>query len=131
MGAGLPLSESEFDIRWPAIEKELRDWYATETATSFDQAVRHATDKDDEDDDLSIWDEMPELDSKRVVDALVKIEPCLGSKVPVTVIRPGGYASADELVADLHDKIRAMCGPKMAAQQSTGPKLISVPQVQA
>jgi hypothetical protein len=115
MAAVLPISESEFDKRWPRLEKQLRDWYAAETATSFDAAVRAAADEDDdeEDDDggLSIWDEMPELDSKRVVEALVKIEPLLGGKAPVDVIRAGGYGSADDLVNDLRPKLRARCRP--------------------
>jgi len=111
------LTTSEFDKRWPEIEEALRDWYAAETATSFDKAVEQASrryDGDDEvqeDDEGTIWDDIPELDSKRVVEALSEIEPMLGETIPVEVIKPGGYASADEFVDDLRKKLRAKCRP--------------------
>jgi hypothetical protein len=126
------MTTSAFDEQWPAVERSLRDWYAAETALSFDAAVERAARRYDEaaepeEGEGTIWDGMPELDSKRVVEALSMIEPMLDETVPVDVIKPGGYASADEFVEDMHVKLRAKCRNEIGS--AAGPSTVP-PQAQ-
>jgi hypothetical protein len=105
MSVGLP-NKAEFDVKLPQLEALARDW-AERECTSFDAAVRRAA--GDEQEEGSIWD-MPAIDSKRTVSLLVELEPVLGGcKLPSSLIKRGGYASVDDLIAKLFPKIRERC----------------------
>lgn len=47
----------------------------------------------------------PAIDSKRVVDATVITKKVLDIELPPEIIKPGGYASCDEMMADLLPKL--------------------------
>ncbi|WP_437334272.1 hypothetical protein [Sorangium sp. So ce394] len=106
MSVRLP-NKAYFDGLLPALQELTRDW-AERECTSFDDAVRRAAGEDT--DDGSIWD-MPAIDSKRCVSLLTELEGLLGSgcSIPVSVIKAGGYASVDDLIAKLLPKIRERC----------------------
>ena len=106
MGAILP-NKLRFDSLRGQLEALARDWVERE-CTSFDAAVSRAAGQPAPEE--SIWD-MPAIDSKRVVGLLVELEPVLGegSKVPVSVIKPGGYTSSEELIEKLFAEIRERC----------------------
>jgi hypothetical protein len=114
-------SKAQFDSLRAAAEALAREW-AERECTSFDAAVRRAAGGEEEG---SIWD-MPEIDSKRCVSLLGELESLFGNdckipdcKIPVSVIKPGGYASVDDLIAKLVPKIRERCldapNPSLAA----------------
>ncbi|WP_437486750.1 hypothetical protein WME75_04410 [Sorangium sp. So ce1014] len=106
MSVRLP-NKAKFDVLLPALQALTRDW-AERECTSFDEAVRRASDADT--DDGSIWD-MPAIDSKRCVSLLIDLEGLLGPgcRIPVSVIKAGGYASVDDLIGKLLPKIREKC----------------------
>lgn len=54
----------------------------------------------------TIFDALPAIDSLGVVTGLVVIEAHLPCKVPLRLIRPGGYKSFEDLVANLTPKLR-------------------------
>ena len=101
----IPLDKAQFDTKVGDLDALARDW-AERECTSFDEAVRRAGGAPES--DGSIWD-MPAIDSKRVVSLLAELEPALGCKLPSLLIKRGGYATADELIADLLPKIRELC----------------------
>ena len=49
---------------------------------------------------------MPAIDSKRVVDATVITKQVLGIELPPAIIKPGGYNSCAEMVADIVPKLQ-------------------------
>lgn len=56
----------------------------------------------------TIFDVIPTIDSLGAVNGLLTIEKHVGFEVPPRVIRSGGYASFDDMTADLLPKVRAM-----------------------
>jgi hypothetical protein len=48
----------------------------------------------------------PAIDSKRVVDATVITKQVLGIELPPAIIKPGGYNSCAEMVADIVPKLQ-------------------------
>ena len=56
----------------------------------------------------TIFDVLPAIDSLGVVTGLITIEKHLGFKVPVRVIRRGGYKDFDDLITDLLPKLGAL-----------------------
>jgi hypothetical protein len=118
MNVRLP-SKAEFDALQSALEALAREW-AERECSSFDEAVRKAAGEDP--DEGSIWD-MPAIDSKRCVSLLVELESLFKDcKIPVSVIKAGGYTSVDDLISKLLSKIRERCpdGAKPGLA-STGP----------
>lgn len=99
-------SKAQFDSLRAAAEALAREW-AERECTSFDAAVRRAAGGEEEG---SIWD-MPDIDSKRCVSLLGELESLFGDdcKIPVSVIKAGGYASVEDLIAKLVPKIRERC----------------------
>jgi hypothetical protein len=108
MPARIPPTKAQFDALLPKLEAYARDW-AERECTTFDEAVLGKPKKENEDDG-SIWD-MPAIDSKRVVALLVELEQMIDEKcrLPVSAIKSGGYANADDLVAKLLPKLREKC----------------------
>lgn len=107
----LVTTTSKLDKLEAQIAQALEDWHERE-CKSFDEAVQET---DDASDAWSIWDDMPTIDSKRAVGALVEFEGVLGEKLPISMIRPGGYASIDDLRDDLMAKMRERCADTAAA----------------
>jgi hypothetical protein len=56
----------------------------------------------------TIFDVIPTIDSLGAVNGLLTVEKHVGFEVPPRIIRPGGYASFDDMTADLLPKVRAM-----------------------
>ncbi|GJL87168.1 MAG: hypothetical protein DHS20C03_08770 [Minwuia thermotolerans] len=53
----------------------------------------------------SILGMRPAIDSKRVVDATVITEQVLEIELPPEIIRPGGYDSCEDMIADIVPKL--------------------------
>lgn len=117
MSAKPSYTRADFDRDRPTLEALITAW-AEREATSFDDAVEGKPTPSGPDDDGTIWDDMPAIDSKRAVGALVELEQVVGHKLPVSLIRPGGYESADDLKGDLLPKVREKC-PEPAAVTPT------------
>jgi len=101
------LTPAQFDAALPQVTAMVDDWVDRE-CTSFDAAVQRSAGGAD-DGGGSIWD-VPQIDSKRTVSLLTALEPLLGDKkLPATLVRRGGYSSADDLKADLLPKLRKHC----------------------
>ena len=107
MSALLP-NKAQFDTLLRQMQALAGDWVERE-CTTFNAAVRRAS--GDQPGEGSIWDMMPMIDSKRTVSLLVELEGMIGGgcKIPVSVIRAGGYVSNDDLKANLFAKIRERC----------------------
>ena len=54
----------------------------------------------------TLYDLLPELDSLTIVQSFLTVEKILGLKIPVRLIRSGGYKSQNEFLADLLPKFR-------------------------
>ncbi|MCE4225943.1 hypothetical protein HCU64_19510 [Methylobacterium sp. C25] len=63
----------------------------------------------------TIFDVIPTIDSLGAVNGLLTIEKHVGFEVPPRVIRPGGYASFEDMTADLLPKVRAMVARRQSA----------------
>lgn len=70
----------------------------------------------------TIFDALPAIDSLGVVTGLVVIEAHLPCKVPLRLIRPGGYNSFDDLVADLMPKLRNLVKKNTQKRKDKAPK---------
>lgn len=86
-----------------AIAGEIRSWWAQE-CSDWDAAVTGAA--------LpllpsaaDLWDDMPVVDSKAVARTSPIFERHLGVPLDVKLIRPGGYASIDDVIVDLVSKM--------------------------
>jgi hypothetical protein len=93
------VDSDEFDEA--ALLKDLRDWWDAEVGGDDPFAPPKPPAG-------TIFDALPAIDSFGVVTGLVVIEAHLPCKVPLRVIRPGGYKSFDDLVADLMPKLREL-----------------------
>lgn len=115
MSPSLAVTQAEFDQRSARLEEIVRDW-CEENCKSFDEAVSGTP--PDASEPLSIWDEIPQVDSKEAIGCLVALEPELGCELSgeqvAELIRPGGYSSVDDFVEDILPKIRAMCAVETA-----------------
>jgi hypothetical protein len=100
------ITQAEFDAIAPRLRDALKKWWEDE-AQSFDAAVAGTA---------SVWDGMPEIDSKAVVKASPVIRTFTGSDLDPRMIKRGGYASFDELANDLLPKLRAACPAGAAAE---------------
>ena len=56
----------------------------------------------------TIFDALPAIDSLGVVSALLTVEKHVPFKVTPRLIRPGGYNSFEDLVADFTSKLKAL-----------------------
>ena len=85
-----------------AVRKALADWWATEAAEAAALASNTPASKPGT---PSILTPIVEIDSHRVVRALLTLDEVLGFDVPTKVIQKGGYESYDEMVDDLVMKL--------------------------
>jgi hypothetical protein len=81
---------------------KLKAWFEEETA-SIDGAVSASAPSGT---GGSIIAMLPAIDSKRVVDATVITKQVLGIELPPAIIKPGGYKSCAEMVADIVPKLQ-------------------------
>ncbi|WP_152643303.1 hypothetical protein [Anaeromyxobacter sp. PSR-1] len=104
------MTTTEFDAKIPGLNGALSDWY-DEACKTFDDSVDEVLGKGKGNSaaPLTIWDEMPAIDSKDAVGALLVIEEETGLQLPADLVRPGGYSSVEDLAADLLSKARALC----------------------
>lgn len=102
---------AQLDAMLHQLQAYARDW-AERECTSFDDAVLQRP-RAGAQGGTSIWD-MPAIDSKRAVTLLVELEGIIGGgcKLPISAIKSGGYASAEDLVVKLFAKLREACTPK-------------------
>ncbi|WP_061236504.1 hypothetical protein [Leptospira santarosai] len=96
-----------------SLAEDLKIWWDEEQGTwdsTLDEEAAYLGDSDEGDD--SVWDSMPTYDSKTVARSSPVFEKHLGEPLDVSLIRPGGYETFDEMVNHLIPKAVAM------AQQS-------------
>lgn len=82
----------------------LTDWWASEKLETETLAALAPEPKGK----ASILTPIIEIDSHRVVRALLEIEKVIGRDVPEKLIKSGGYESFDELLADLVPKVEKL-----------------------
>lgn len=85
------------------LERDLREWWEQER-TDWDTAVSGAEHKQLPG-GADLWDAMPTVDSKAVARTSPIFERHLGAPLDVKLIRPGGYSSIEDLIADLISKL--------------------------
>jgi hypothetical protein len=90
-----------FATKVPVLIAELEDWFKEETA-AIDGTVEADAPSGA---GGSIIGMRPAIDSKRVVDATVVTKKVLDIGLPPQIIKAGGYASCDEMIADLIPKL--------------------------
>jgi hypothetical protein len=93
------LTPEQFDSLEPQITNALGRWWEEEAQT-FDAAIAGTG---------SVWEGLPEIDSKAVVKASPVIRRFLGIDLDPRLIRRGGYRSLEDLTNDLVPKLRARC----------------------
>src|SRR5882724_5660005 len=82
---------AEFRAKIPELVNAFSEWFAEAEAPAGAGG--------------SIISARPAIDSKRVLDATCVTEEVLGISLPAKLIRPGGYASCEEMVNDLIPKL--------------------------
>jgi hypothetical protein len=111
------ITRKKFDAIEAELRAELKKWWEDESE-SFDAAVAGTA---------SVWDGMPEIDSKAVVKASPIIRKFTGADLDPKMIRKGGYSSLDDLVNDLLPKLREACPSSPPARHaSTGTTMESI-----
>jgi hypothetical protein len=60
----------------------------------------------------TIFEVIPVIDSLAVVTVLVTIEKHVNFEVPVSIIKPGGYESFDEMIGHLLPAVRVLAAKK-------------------
>ncbi len=93
--------KAAFAAKVPKLIAELEAWFAAETE-SIDGSIEAAAPSGA---GGSIMCVRPAIDSKRVVDATVVTKKVLEIDLPPEIINPGGYASCEEMIADLVPKL--------------------------
>ena len=94
--------EKIFASKTSELIAELEAWFEEETA-SIDGAVAASAPSGT---GGSIIAMLPAINSKRVVDATVITKKVLGIELPPAIIKPGGYNSCAEMVADIVPKLQ-------------------------
>ena len=92
----------EFDEALPTLMTAISEWYVEESEAIDGEIIAGAPAGDGG----SIVSKMQAIDSKRVLDASAITQEVLGIDIPPEIIKPGGYASVDELTSDLLPKLR-------------------------
>jgi hypothetical protein len=57
----------------------------------------------------TLYDAIVEMDSLSVLNGLLTVEACVGFKLPVKIIKRGGYRDRQEMVDHLVPQIRELC----------------------
>lgn len=63
----------------------------------------------------TLYDLLPSLDSLTIVRSFNIMEKILGYRVPVALVKPGGYYSQEEMLKDLLPKMRKFYNSKSPA----------------
>src|SRR5438876_495820 len=93
-----------------ALANDLKSWWAQE-GQDWDAAVMGTNSRSLPGGD-DLWDDMPKVDSKAVARSSPIFVRHLGVPLDVKLIRPGGYASIDDAIADLVPKMAAVAAKK-------------------
>lgn len=93
--------KAAFQAKKDILVAELEAWFAKETE-SIDGTIEKAAPAGS---GGSIMGMRPAMDSKCVLDAAVVTKKLLGIEVPPEIIKPGGYNSCDEMIADIVPKL--------------------------
>ncbi|MCW3474688.1 hypothetical protein [Limobrevibacterium gyesilva] len=94
--------EEIFNAKTPLLISALEAWFEEETA-SIDGTVPAGAPSGS---GGSIIAMRPAIDSKRVIDATSVTKEVLGIELPPEIIKAGGYASCDEMIADIVPKLQ-------------------------
>lgn len=94
-----------------ALANDLRSWWAQE-GQDWDAAVM-GTDSRSLPGGDDLWDDMPKVDSKAVARSSPIFVRHLGVPLDVKLIRPGGYASIDDAIADLVPKMASVAAGRL------------------
>jgi len=94
--------EKVFKAKMPLLVSELEAWFEEETA-SIDGTVPAGAPSGSGGSIIAV---RPAIDSKRVVDATVITKKVLGIDLPPEIIKAGGYASCEEMIADIVPKLQ-------------------------
>jgi hypothetical protein len=97
-----------------AISAEIRAWWEVES-TDWDAAVT-AADPSALLGGADLWDDMPVVDSKTVARTSPIFERHIGIRLDVKLIRPGGYLSIEDAIADLVPKMIAVASHSPGAK---------------
>lgn len=89
--------------RKSALASALKDWWVEEQG-DWDAQVT-AADPASLPGGAALWDGMPSVDSKAIARSSPIFEKHLGRPLDVKMIRPGGYTSIDDAIADLVPKM--------------------------
>ena len=104
------ITRTGFDSIATAFKEALRKWWQDE-AQSFDAAVAGTA---------SVWEGMPEIDSKAVVKASPIVRKFIGCDLDPRLIKRGGYSSFNDFWADLGAKLRDSCPTTLSTQSAAG-----------
>ena len=110
-----------FASKLAELTSELEAWFREETA-SIDGAIEAEAPSGA---GGSILAMRPGIDSKRVVDATVVTKQVLGIELPPEIIKPGGYASCAEMIADIIPKVEKVFTGDLKVKQR---KPVKVPE---
>jgi hypothetical protein len=94
--------EKAFAAKTSELTTKLEAWFDEESA-SIDSAVLAGVPSGA---GGSIITMRPAIDSKRVLDATVITKQVLGIELPPEIIKPGGYGSCAEMIADIIPKLQ-------------------------
>jgi hypothetical protein len=89
----------------------MRAWWANEAA-DWDAAVT-GSDPTALPGGSDLWDSMPTVDSKAVARTSPIFERYLGIGLDIKLIRPGGYATIDDVINDLVPKMVSVAAQKL------------------
>ncbi|MFN0008318.1 MAG: hypothetical protein ACKVXR_10445 [Planctomycetota bacterium] len=101
-----------------AIAADLKRWWDEECA-DWDATVA-GTDPTSIPTGVDLWDDMPTVDSKAIARTSPIFERHLGLPLNVKFIRPGGYTSIDDAIADLVPKMDAAAKDKLGLKVRKG-----------
>ena len=101
-----------------AIAAEVKSWWGEECA-DWDAAVT-GVEPSSLPGGADLWDDMPKVDSKAVARTSPIFERHFGIPLDVKLIRPGGYASIDDLITDLVPKMEAVAEKKLGNKKKGG-----------
>ena len=100
----IAIAESPKRTAFPAseIKTALEQWWVTESLDRADDPFAKAPKATG-----TIYDLLPALDSLTIIRSFVVIEKVLDFQIPVTLVKPGGYSTREEMLKDLLPKLRA------------------------
>ena len=98
---GMDELKSAFAAKAQVLIAKLETWFEDEVAAIDGEIAAEAPSGSG----ASIMGMRPAIDSNRVLDATVITKEVLNMELPPEIIKPGGYGSCDEMIADLVPKL--------------------------